>query len=139
MSPGYSLPCFIPTPFLSNPSLSADGTWTTTYWPLHTPHKREILELNANFSRIVHGHRVKKCAFWKKFLPRLTSLGMSDCILYTCLHLIFMIPSLPWMHIGPLESHESRALQTYLYCIVVKYLRILSYCVAQTNKLTDPD
>jgi len=57
-----------------NPSLSADGTWTTTYWPLHTPHKREILELNANFSRIQHGHRVKKCAFWKKFLPRLTSL-----------------------------------------------------------------
>ena len=73
-----SLNSYMLTLFHSNPSLSADGTWTTTYWPLHTPHKREILELNANFSRIVHGHRVKKCAFWKKFLPRLTSLGKSD-------------------------------------------------------------
>lgn len=57
-----------------NPSLSADGTWTADYWPLHTPVKREVLELNANYSRVLEGHRVKKCAFWKKFLPRLLSL-----------------------------------------------------------------
>ena len=86
LSTGFSL---ILAPPLSNPSLSADGTWTTTYWPLHTPHKREILELNANFSRIVNGHRVKKCAFWKKFLPRLTSLGKSDEIIFMCSRISF--------------------------------------------------
>lgn len=58
-----------------NPSLSAGGTWTSSYWPLHTPIKREVLELNANSTRILEGLRVKKCAFWKKFLPRLLSLS----------------------------------------------------------------
>jgi len=60
-----------------NPSLSADGTWTSTYWPLHTPIKREVLVLNAvaNNTGILEGHRVKKCAFWKIFLPKLLSLG----------------------------------------------------------------
>jgi len=57
-----------------NPSLSADGTWSANYWPIHSPTKREVLELNANVSRVLEGHRVKKCAFWKKFLPRLLSL-----------------------------------------------------------------
>ena len=55
--------------------MSADGTWTSEYWPLHTPVKREVLELNANYSRVIDGLRVKKCAFWKKFLPRLLALG----------------------------------------------------------------
>ena len=58
-----------------NPSLSADGTWTPIYWPIHSPTKREVLELNANVSRVLEGHRVKKCAFWKNFLPRLLSLS----------------------------------------------------------------
>merc|ERR1712008_219944 len=44
------------------------------YWPIHSPTKREVLELNANVSRVLEGHRVKKCAFWKNFLPRLLSL-----------------------------------------------------------------
>eukprot|EP00095_Tigriopus_kingsejongensis_P006002 maker-scaffold505_size153196-snap-gene-0.26 protein:Tk06002 transcript:maker-scaffold505_size153196-snap-gene-0.26-mRNA-1 annotation:"ace1 type acetylcholinesterase" len=57
-----------------NPSVSADGTWATTYWPLHTADKREVLELNANYTRTLDGLRVKKCAFWNKFLPRLLSL-----------------------------------------------------------------
>ena len=34
----------------------------------------EVLELNANVSKVLEGHRVKKCAFWKKILPRLLSL-----------------------------------------------------------------
>lgn len=54
-----------------NPSLSADRTWTDTYWPLHTPLKRETLVLNSNSSTVIEGLRVKKCAFWRKFLPQL--------------------------------------------------------------------
>ncbi len=65
-----------------NPSLSADGTWANNYWPVHTPIKREVLELNANYSRVIEGHRVKKCAFWKIFLPRLLALGKCNKLLY---------------------------------------------------------
>jgi hypothetical protein len=54
-----------------NPSLSADHTWTDEYWPLHTPLKRETLVLSADKSEVLEGHRVKKCAFWRKFLPQL--------------------------------------------------------------------
>ena len=54
-----------------NPSLTGDGRWTDTYWPLHTPLKREILTLSVQPSTILEGHRVRKCAFWKKFLPQL--------------------------------------------------------------------
>ncbi|XP_040580554.1 LOW QUALITY PROTEIN: acetylcholinesterase [Lepeophtheirus salmonis] len=61
-----------------NPSLSADGTWSTNYWPLHTPTKQEVLELNANYSRVLEGLRVKKCAFWKKYLPKLLSLTSNN-------------------------------------------------------------
>ena len=58
-------------PLLRNPSLSADLTWTEQYWPLHTPMKRETLLLNADKSEVLEGLRVKKCAFWRKFLPQL--------------------------------------------------------------------
>ena len=54
-----------------NPSLSADHTWTETYWPLHTPLKRETLTLSTSESKVLEGHGVRKCAFWKKFLPQL--------------------------------------------------------------------
>ena len=57
-----------------NPSLTGSGRWTDTYWPLHTPLKREILTLSTEASSILGGHRVRKCAFWKKFLPQLGML-----------------------------------------------------------------
>ena len=56
---------------LRNPSLSADNRWTDDYWPMHTPLKRETLLLNADKTEIMEGNRVKKCAFWRKFLPQL--------------------------------------------------------------------
>jgi len=62
-----------------NPNLSGDHEWTDTYWPLHTPLKRETLHLNANFVinatnqyfDVLEGLRVRECAFWSKFLPHL--------------------------------------------------------------------
>merc|ERR1719334_645077 len=54
-----------------NPSLTADSTWTSTYWPLHTPLKRETLTLHASDSTVLEGHGSRKCAFWKKYLPTL--------------------------------------------------------------------
>jgi len=56
-----------------NPSLSADHTWTETYWPLHTPLKRETLTLSSTSSKVLEGHGVRKCAFWKRFLPQLAN------------------------------------------------------------------
>ncbi|XP_023322609.1 acetylcholinesterase [Eurytemora carolleeae] len=56
-----------------NPSLSADNRWTDDYWPMHTPLKRETLLLNADKTEIMEGNRVKKCAFWRKFLPQLAN------------------------------------------------------------------
>ena len=45
--------------------------WTDTYWPMHTPLKRETLTLSSNSSKVLEGHGVRKCAFWKRFLPQL--------------------------------------------------------------------
>jgi hypothetical protein len=56
---------------LRNPSLSGSSRWEEQYWPLHTPLKREILTLDAKPGVVLEGHRVRKCAFWKKFLPQL--------------------------------------------------------------------
>ena len=58
-----------------NPSMAFDWTWTDTYWPLHTPLKREILTLSTGPSTTLEGHRVRQCAFWKKFLPQLGNLN----------------------------------------------------------------
>ncbi|GLG99962.1 Acetylcholinesterase [Gryllus bimaculatus] len=51
---------------IMNPSLSADGTWTPTYWPVHTAYGREYLTLDVNTSETGRGPRLKQCAFWKK-------------------------------------------------------------------------
>lgn len=56
-----------------NPSLTGTGRWMDTYWPLHTPLKREILTLSSGPSTTLEGHRVRQCAFWKKFLPQLAN------------------------------------------------------------------
>ena len=49
-------------------------------WPLHTPERREYLELNVRhlgatdrWSAIGTGPRVKECAFWAEYLPDLIS------------------------------------------------------------------
>lgn len=54
-----------------NPSLLSDGTWTSTYWPVHTAYGREFLTLGINSTATGRGPRVKQCAFWKKYLPQL--------------------------------------------------------------------
>ena len=54
-----------------NPSLYENDKWTDTYWPMHTPLKRETLTLSSNSSKVLEGHGVRKCAFWKRFLPQL--------------------------------------------------------------------
>lgn len=38
---------------------------------MHTPLKRETLTLSSNSSKVLEGHGVRKCAFWKRFLPQL--------------------------------------------------------------------
>ena len=55
----------------SNPSLGDKGRWESTYWPLHTPLKRETLTLSSSSAEVIEGHGVRKCAFWKRFLPQL--------------------------------------------------------------------
>jgi hypothetical protein len=57
--------------FCRNPSLSEDGTWTPTYWPVHTAYGREYLTLDVNSTKTGRGPRLKQCAFWKKYLPQL--------------------------------------------------------------------
>ncbi|XP_039295607.1 acetylcholinesterase [Nilaparvata lugens] len=56
-----------------NPSVSEDGTWTATYWPVHTAYGREFLTLDVNSTATGRGPRLKQCAFWKKYLPQLLS------------------------------------------------------------------
>lgn len=57
--------------FCRNPSLSEDGTWTATYWPVHTAYGREYLTLDVNSTTTGRGPRLKQCAFWKIYLPQL--------------------------------------------------------------------
>ncbi|KAK9680178.1 Carboxylesterase family [Popillia japonica] len=57
-----------------NPSLSPNGVWTPTFWPLHTAYGREYLTLDVNSTATGHGPRLKQCAFWKTYLPQLTQI-----------------------------------------------------------------
>nr|AIY62314.1 acetylcholinesterase 1B [Lepeophtheirus salmonis] len=61
-----------------NPNVLANGNYSNKIWPLHTPIKQEVLELNANYSRVFEGLRVRKCAFWKTYLPKLLSLTSNN-------------------------------------------------------------
>lgn len=54
-----------------NPSITSEGQWTQTYWPLHTAHGKEYLTLATNGSEIGRGPRTKQCAFWQNYLPQL--------------------------------------------------------------------
>lgn len=54
-----------------NPSEGLESKWAQSYWPVHTVTGREYLTLSTNSSSLGRGPRLKKCAFWKKFLPQL--------------------------------------------------------------------
>uniref|UniRef100_A0A0P4WKV8 Carboxylic ester hydrolase n=1 Tax=Scylla olivacea TaxID=85551 RepID=A0A0P4WKV8_SCYOL len=57
-----------------NPSEGSENTWMTTYWPVHTNTGREYLTLATNNFSTGRGPRLKECAFWKKFAPKLLKL-----------------------------------------------------------------
>lgn len=57
-----------------NPSEGSNKVWTKTPWPVHTPTGREYLTLATNSTAIGRGPRIKKCAFWKNFIPKLLKL-----------------------------------------------------------------
>ena len=63
----------------SNPSLGDKGRWESTYWPLHTPLKRETLTLSSSSAEVIEGHKVQECAFWKRFLPQLGNGTFDGC------------------------------------------------------------
>lgn len=57
-----------------NPSEGSESVWTQTFWPVHTTTGREYLTLATNSTSVGRGPRLKKCAFWKKFAPKLLKL-----------------------------------------------------------------
>ena len=54
-----------------NPNTFSNGSWTPTYWPIHTERNKEFLMLSTNNLTTGRGHRARKCAFWKHYLPKL--------------------------------------------------------------------
>lgn len=56
-----------------NPNTFGNGSWTSTYWPLHSSYNKEYLSLNTYNKTVGHGIRSRKCAFWKTYLPSLLS------------------------------------------------------------------
>ena len=77
--------------YFRNPSFTAANTWTETYWPLHTPHRREVLHLNARNTSVMEGLRVKQCAFWRKFLPQLGKMMIMMMIMMIMKIMIIMM------------------------------------------------
>ena len=77
-----SLTCFccssyIPLSSSRDPN-RAPGRRSLNEWPMHSPHRKQFLELNVNYlhqadkSRAIgRGPRAKECAFWKEYLPEL--------------------------------------------------------------------
>uniref|UniRef100_A0A915K0B0 Carboxylic ester hydrolase n=1 Tax=Romanomermis culicivorax TaxID=13658 RepID=A0A915K0B0_ROMCU len=54
-----------------NPNSNPDGSWMSAdVWPVYTQNQ-EYLTLSVNGSRIGHGPRLRQCAFWKQYIPRL--------------------------------------------------------------------
>jgi len=75
--------------------MAADGTWTSNYWPLHTPVKREVLVLNGEQKGQLEGIRVRKCAFWKYLLEmsKCCNIEINACkhtFSYFLLHFLFI-------------------------------------------------
>ena len=55
-----------------DPNRHSNGSWASaTYWPLHSPMKKEYLRLAVKNKTIGYGLSSRKCAFWKTYLPSL--------------------------------------------------------------------
>ena len=54
-----------------NPNVNPNGSWTPVYWPLHTERNKEFLMLSVGNMTSGKGHRARKCAFWRHYLPKL--------------------------------------------------------------------
>ncbi|CAL4109495.1 unnamed protein product, partial [Meganyctiphanes norvegica] len=57
-----------------NPVQSDDGGFESVSWPVHTAGRREFLTLSTTSTDEGRGPRLKKCAFWKNFVPQLLKL-----------------------------------------------------------------
>ena len=68
---------YFPLHFLRNPNKFGNGSWTTTYWPVHSPIRKEYLTLSPKNKTIGYGLRARKCAFWKTYLPSLLGEKMN--------------------------------------------------------------
>ena len=78
-------------------------------WPLHTPDRREYLELNTRhlgstdrWGAIGVGPRVKECAFWGEYLPEQGPDALGDSKL---LALASRIANPYYIGFGTAEAH----------------------------------
>nr|WBW70144.1 venom protein [Lampona murina] len=54
-----------------NPNIRPDGENEPVNWPLHSVTGREYLTLSDNSTEVGKARRVKECAFWDDYLPKL--------------------------------------------------------------------
>lgn len=71
--------------------MNVDGSWTPTYWPLHTADGREYLTLNVNTSSTGKGPRIRPCVFWKQYLPQLIETAGKVCSIHLIIIQIIVV------------------------------------------------
>ena len=130
--------------YFRNPSFTAANTWTETYWPLHTPHRREVLHLNARNTSVMEGLRVKQCAFWRKFLPQLGKMMIMMIMMIMIIMIMMMMMMFWWLlwwwcsftilmmvlinyslQLYPLLNHNRRVLQETVVHTAAPHLQCL--------------